>query len=379
MNLLDWPSILLIPVFMAALFWIGTIVCVAIFIGRRDTADEAFFPFVSLIRPVCGLEKNLKNNLSSACRQVYPAYEVIFCVQKNDDPALPVVKEVVRHHASQHVRAVVDEGACGMNGKVCNLYNASQVAKGEVLVVADTDMFLEADYLHQIVAPLSQDDTGVSCAIFLARRPANIFEALELLSYNTDFTVSIIFAMVTGTALACTGANMGIRNGVLREIGGLASLGDYYVEDYELGCRVAEKGYRIRFIPYTVKMSLDINNLGEWWRHQVCWDQKTKSANPPGFFLSLLVRGIPFACLYAATGGAYGISILMAAVGLRITISVINAALLRDRYAIKYIWLLPLRDILGLFVWVAGLVKSKGYWRGRSFFLKRGRMMARKA
>ncbi len=375
---MNWPFLLLIPVFMAGLFWVGTTACVIFFVSKRKggfAQPDPFVPFVSLIRPVCGLEKDLLPNLASACRQDYPAYEVIFAVQRKSDPALAVIEKIVRDSELLNTRVVIDERVIGTNGKVNNLHNASRLARGEVLVFSDTDMFLEPDYLKNIVAPLADAQTGVCCTIYRAWNPKNLYEALALLSFNTDFIVSIIFAVVTRTALACTGANMAMRRGVLQKIDGLAPLCDFYVEDYELGRRAVQKGYRIRFIPYSVKMSLDIQTAGQWWRHQVCWDQKTRSANPSGFILSLFVRGLPFACLYAAAGGTYGMGVLLSALGLRIFTAMINAAFLGDLDALKYAWLLPLRDILGVFVWLTGLVKKKGYWRGRSFVLKHGRML----
>lgn len=380
---MDWRYLLLLPVFMACFFWVGAAVCVAIFMKRdrpapAGPASSSFLPFVSLIKPVCGLEKELRENLQSACRQDYPEYEVIFGIQRHDDPAREIVEAIVATSPRPNARIVVDDSVIGCNGKVNNIYHASRAARGDVFVFSDSDIFLEPDYLRKVVAPLADEKTGICCTPYLAQGPQNIFEALELLSYNAEFVVSLIFTVVTRAAIACPGASLAIRREVLDAAGGLMPLGDCLVEDYELARRVKMQGYRIRFIRRTVKMSVDLKTFGQWWRHQVGWDQKTKSANPSGFVFTLLIRGVPFALLYALTGGPSCWAVVLSTVGLRTVTAVSNAVVLGDHDGMKYIWLLPLRDMLGMFVWLASLVKRHTSWRGRNFILEKGKMREEK-
>ena len=378
-----WQFLLLVPVCLAVPYWLASAVCVAIFmangrIGPAAASPAPFVPFVSLLKPVCGLEKDLAVNLATACRQEYPKYEVIFGIQCQSDPALAVVEEVAAVCPRQNARVVVDESALGNNGKVNNLHNASRVAKGEVLVISDSDMRPAPDYLLHIVSPLADPGTGIACTLYLAERPENMLEVLELLSYNGDFVVAMLFAIVTGTAVACPGASLAIRREVLDEVGGLAPLRDELVEDHALARRVLAAGYRIRFIPYVVGMGLDLQTLAHWWRHQVSWDQKTKSASPVGYAGTLFIRGVPFALLYAMSGGPYGWTVVLATALTRIATGIANAGRLGDRDGLSWIVLLPIRDVLGLLVWVAALVKRRGSWRGRNFLLKNGKMLAEK-
>lgn len=376
---MHWRYFLLLPVVLSFLYWLGAAVCVALFMRRGRTgpavaSSAPALPSVSLLKPVYGLERNLRANLETACRQDYPSYELIFGIQRENDPALSIIKEIVAASPRQNAKIVVDETAIGCNGKVNNLHNASRAATGDIFVFSDSDMVLAPDYLRNIVTPLADATTGICCTLYQAERPANIFEVFELLSYNAEFIVAMLFAIVTGTNIACPGASLAIRREVLEAVGGLAAVRDYLVEDYELGRRVVQKGYRIHFLPYTVKMHLDLKTPIDWWQHQVGWDQKTKSANPPGFILTLFIRGVPFAFLYAATGAPYGWLIFLATACLRILTGICNALHLHDRDGMKYIWLLPVRDVLGLFVWAASLLKRDTCWRGRTFVLRNGKM-----
>lgn len=374
-----WQNLFLLPVVLSSIYWIAAAVCVGLFVRRGKAApaaapDTAALPAVSLFKPVYGLEKDLKANLETACYQDFLEYELIFGIQRKNDPALPIVKEIAAASPRKNTRIVVDETAIGNNGKVSNLYNASRKATGDVFVFSDSDMMLAPDYLRTIVAPLADKKTGICCTLYQAVRPENIFEVFELLSYNAEFIVSVVFAVVTKTSIACPGASLAIRRDVLKAAGGLEELCDFLVEDYELGRRVAAKGFRIQFIPYTVRMHLDLTSLTEWWRHQMGWDQKTKSANPSGFFLTFLIRGVPFAIFYTLTGAPYGKVLLLFTIILRMLTGTSNALFLQDRDGIKFIWLLPVRDILGLVVWAGGLLKRTTSWRGRTFHLKNGKL-----
>lgn len=374
---MTWQDFLLIPVFLASVYWPATTICMAVFWGREKSILEAkqprsYLPYISLIKPVCGLEKDLYINLATACQQDYPEYEVIYSIQNRDDPALEILQKIREVYPQRNIQIVVDEDAVGPNGRLSNTYNASKRAKGTILVLSDSDMFLMPDYLRTIVKPLVHETVGISCTLYKAWKPGNIFETLELLSLNADFVPSMVLAIVTNASLACPGATLAIRREILDKIGGFPPLGHYLVEDYELGRRVMVAGYQIHFASYVANTSVDLKTFQDWWRHQVYWDQNTKSANPTGFFLTILTRGIPFAILYALLGGSYGWPVLLGTVGLRMMTAVANSYYLNDKDGIRNGWLLPVRDLFGIFVWLATFVKKETHWRGKTFILKKG-------
>ncbi|MDZ4224527.1 MAG: glycosyltransferase [bacterium] len=356
---------MLIPVIAACGYWLATSVCMSLFCHRGR----------SLIKPVYGLEKNLYENLRTACLQDYPDYEVIYSFQRADDPALSTVERIQREFSEKKIEIVVDTSAAGPNGRLVNILNGSKKAKGEILVFSDSDMFLEPDYLKTVTAPLANPEVGVSCTLYKAWKSCNIPEALELLSFNADFVPAMVFALVTKASIACPGASQAIRREVLEIIGGLEPLAHYLVEDFELGRRVEKAGFQIYFSPYVANTGVDLKHFKDWWRHQVYWDQNTRAANGTGFFFTLLIRGLPFALLYALFGGAWWPFVLAVTLGIRFATAWANALYLKDWDGLKSTWLLPFRDILGIFVWFASFVKRKTYWKGREFIIQKGRMV----
>jgi ceramide glucosyltransferase len=369
MTTFAWSTLLLVPVVVSCVYWIVTGAMMVRFFRNRPSESPGWLPTVSLIKPVCGLEKNLYANLSTACRQDYPDYEIIFSVQDSADPALPLLARIRDENPSVSIRIVVDETSAGPNGRLSNILNATRHATGRVLVYSDSDMHLEPVYLRAIVAPLANPRVGAACTLYRAEGADNLYESLELLSLNTDFVPSMVFATETGAALACPGASQAIRRETLTLIGGLEPMAYSLVEDLELGRAVVGAGLRIALVPHVAATGVDLPRPSVWWRHQVYWDQNTRVANPVGFFFTCLVRGVPFAGLYALCGGPGSWLVLATTLAVRLCTTIVTSTLLGDREGIRRLWLLPFRDSASLFVWFASFVGRKVSWRGRVFVL----------
>jgi ceramide glucosyltransferase len=173
---------------------------------------------------------------------------------------------------------------------------------------------------------------------------------------------------------------MALRRSSLNELGGLEAFSDYLVEDYEMGRRLWTSGKKIAVVCYFINIVVDLKNPFQWWSHQVYWDQKTRAAQPLGFFATLLIRSVPFALFFAASrsGDTVGLVVLGGTIGLRLaTAAVILGWGLRDIEGLKSLALLPLRDIAGLVLWVFALTKRTVLWRGSEFNLIRGRLVPR--
>jgi len=119
-------------------------------------AAPAERPPVSVLKPLYGDEPLLEQALSSFCTQRYGAYQIVFGVQRANDPALAVVRRVCARHPGCDVAVVVDATPHGGNGKVANLMNMLPAARYDVLVVSDSDVHAPPDYLESVAAALAE-------------------------------------------------------------------------------------------------------------------------------------------------------------------------------------------------------------------------------
>jgi ceramide glucosyltransferase len=338
------------------------------------------WPPVTLLKPVCGWEKNLGINLRSACLQDYPEFQVVFSVGEPDDPAVPLLKEFQEEYPEK-VSVAVGNIEAGPNGKINNLLGALPHVRHNLLVISDSDTRLQPDYLKTIVAPLVDPSVGFVCTLYRATFAQRWFEKMELLTLNADFIPSVVFAYVSGASKFCLGSSVALWRESLKKMGGLETLADYLAEDYEMGRRLWVSGKRMVLVPYFVDIVVDLKDFSQWWNHQVCWDQKTRAAQPAGFFATIVTRFVPFALLFAAyrLGDALGLAILGGVIGLRLaTAAVIMGWGFQDREGLKSLALLPLRDMVALVFWVLAFTKKTVVWRGSKLILTRGGRLARR-
>ncbi len=382
LSLFQWMC--LVPVLVGSVYCIVCLLCVVRFrllATQFSATPGGQWPPVTMLKPVRGLEKDLDQNLRSACLQDYPNYQVVFAVQDEKDPAIPLLRNLEREFGPQRVSVAVEHRQVGTNGKINNLIGGLIHARHEILVISDSDVYLKSDYLKAIVAPLADPDVGFVCTYFMATSAESWFEKMELLTMNAGFFPDTVFAHVTGTAKFCIGSSVALWRSTLNEIGGLEDLADYLAEDYEMGRRIWETGKKMAVAPYVVETVVDLMTPSQWWNHQLYWDQNSCMVRPGALISTLVIRPVPFAFLFAAARlvDPVGLSVLAGTLALRlVTTAVILGWGLRDREGLRSLMLLPFRDLVAVVSLLLAFTKRTTVWRDKEFVLTRdGRMVAR--
>lgn len=378
-QILQW--IVGIMVVAGSFFWLATFVAAFFFRGRTKPPKRTFdsLPPVTLLKPVCGLEKNLRENLRSACLQEYPSYQVVYSVQHSDDPAIPLLWELEREFGSERVTVAIEDVRLGLNGKVNNLAGGLRRARHDVLVISDSDVCLRPDYLRAIVAPLADPEVGAVSTFYKATGADRWYEQMELLTLNADHFAVSQFAYVVNLFNFCFGASVAFRRGILAEIGGLDVLADHLVEDYEMSRRIVRANKKLAAVNYVVDTTVDLRSPAHWWRKMTYWDQKTRAAEPGVFAATIALRVIPLGLLFAALRGfdSAGLAVLAGALTVRLAAAVAAAGIaLRDRETLRSLWLVPVKDTLSFFWYVRSHLKRSVNWRGVEMGLTRtGRLV----
>lgn len=334
-------------------------------IRRRGPAKRGIFrPPVSILKPVRGLDDRFEKCIRSHAVLDYPDYEVLFGVSDPNDPAVPVIERLASEHA--HVRLAVC-GSRAANGKVGVLTDLARVARNPILVVNDSDIEVDRNYLREVAAPLEDERVGMVTCLYRARAltwPGR----LEALGIATDFAPGVLAAPLFGVSGFALGSTMALRARDLERIGGFASIADYIADDYQLGRRISDLGMRVELSRHVVETSLPDADWASVWRHQVRWARTIRVSRGGGYL------GLPatFATLWAAALAAAGMWWWAAGVmAVRFASAAAGAAALGDRASLRNMWLLPARDVFAAAVWAAGLFGSQVEWRGRRLRLRR--------
>ncbi len=344
----------------------------------RSVRPTQTLPPISILKPLKGTDPDISSSFRSHCVQDYPEYEIIFGVSDPDDPAVESVQQLQREFPDRTIRLVVSSNQLGPNVKVSNLEQMLSSARFEYLIVNDSDICVERDYLCRVIAPLADQRVGMVTCLYRGV-PANTFGSrLEALGISTDFCPGVLVArQLEGGIRFGLGSTLAFRRSDLERIGGFRAIVDYLADDYELGRRIAGLGLQVQLSDVVVETHLPAYDFNGFLAHQLRWARGVRDARAGGYFGLILTYGMLWALLTVIAAGAAPWSWLVFAVTvlLRFTVALATGKfVLRDSNLVKKLWLLPIRDLIAVAVWIASFAGHTVVWRGDRFELKKGRL-----
>jgi ceramide glucosyltransferase len=342
--------------------------------GARPAQD---LPPVSILKPLKGADPEMYESFRSHCLQDYPEYEIIFGVSDADDPAIESVKALQREFPERRIQLLMCQKILGANVKVSNLAQMLPAARHDCLLVNDSDIRVEPGYLRRVTAPLADPQAGMVTCLYRGVAGATLGSHLEALGISTDFCPSVLAARQLEGIHFGLGSTLAFRRNELEKVGGFLSFVDYLADDYELGKRIASLGLKVELSQVVVETYLPAYSLREFLAHQLRWARGVRDARAGGYLGLGFTFGIFWAlvALAASRGAAWAYSALVITLFLRLAVAgVVGRSILRDNHALRYAWLIPLRDLVAVAVWIASLGGNTVTWRGEHFRLSKGKL-----
>jgi ceramide glucosyltransferase len=358
--------------YLLAVLW-----CVRRF-ATRAIAAPGFSPPVSILKPLKGADPQMYESFRSHCLQDYPDFEIIFGVNDADDPAVAEVERLRLEFPRIPMQLVVCSEVLGTNRKVSNLVRMLREARHEHVVINDSDIRVGPDYLRKVMAPFADPNVGLVSALYRAVAGRTVSSAIESLAISTEFAGGILMAIniehgmhfALGSTLAVTKTSVGA-------IGGLKVLVDYLADDYELGNRIWQAGYKIELADTVVETFVPDYSFSEMFRHQLRWARTIRDRRSAQYLGLTIVYAVPWAliALLLSGGAMWGWTLLAVTLSVRLINAYVQAAdVLNDSKAAGRIWLVPLRDCVALMIWAASFFGSTIAWRDEKFKLKDGKL-----
>jgi ceramide glucosyltransferase len=315
--------------------------------------------FVSILKPVCGLDDELRQNLESFTRIRGVDYEVIVSVADADDPALEVVERVRLAHPGTPFRVVIGGDARLEDGnrKVARLIAAARRAKGDILLISDSNVRIEPDDLLQTLESFDDPHVGVVLNLFTAANARSFgarVETLHLLGFVVPGCVIAAF----GGVPCVVGKSMAITREALGAIGGFEKFANVLAEDQAIGLAVREAGFRVALSPVVVRNVVVKRTLRRALDRQIRWNKIRYAFSKPAYASEFLVNPLPFAILTLQP------SVMIAAALIRIA----QMALLGFATDAPLTWrelaLVPLQDLLQFGAQFVPYFDDTVTWRG---------------
>ena len=380
-NLLELHPLHSISAFVSwlpLLFCVSALVyyCLALyaaiaFLNQPSSVDLDFHPPVSILKPLCGLDRNTYDNLASFCRQDYPTYQIIFGVQNPSDPVIAVAKQIQHDFPAIDIALVVSDRTIGANRKISNLFNAFTAAKHDLLLMADSDIQVRSDYLLQVVQPLRQSNVGVVTCTYrsLAQGWVAAFEALGI---TTELAPTVLVSRTLSGMTFGIGATIVLRRDVLEAIGGFPAVANYLHDDFHLGRMPTDRGYQVVLSRYVVDHVLATSSIAAFLQHQTRWNRGIRFAQPWGYAGQIFTFGTVASLFFVLT--AHGSPLSWVVLGLTWTFRlamawVVGVNVLRDPLVQKRLWLVPLSDLVRCLLWCYSFLGNSIEWRGQQLTL----------
>ncbi len=338
----------------------------------RRTARGApipdFAPPVSILKPLCGLDERLEENLESFFRLNYPRYEMVFSFAARSDPAYAIARRVADRHSRIPSTFVFDARDGGGNAKVDRLAAAADRARHRLLLCSDGNVGVRPDFLGRAVSHFADPRVGLVSHLFAAAGAASVASRVETLFLNGCLLPGT--AAVAGLlGMPCVvGKSILVSRTAIEVIGGFPALQNFLAEDYLIGREVSRAGYRV-VLSADVLDTAEVSKTGGavWARHRR-WAMMRWRLGGPLYLMEAVSGPLPWAIAAAAAGAWAPAAVLLA---FRYGIEDRVAGSLGRPLSTRDWLLLPVRDLTAAGVFVAGLTGRSVLWRGRPLVIGR--------
>jgi ceramide glucosyltransferase len=347
----------------------------AVLAWRRYVARSRYIltaqPPVTVLKPLCGEEPGLHEHLRSFCLQDYAQYQIVFGTLDAADPALGTVARLIEEFPDLAIDVVVNPQRHGHNNKSSNLINMLAMARHPVLLIADSDISVNRDYLAAVTAPLGDPGVGlVTCLSHDAPTP-RVWSRLGAMYVNEWYFPSVMLAWLFGHQGYASGQTLCLRRSTLDAIGGLRGLVDHLADDYQLGQLIRGQGLRIMLSPYEIQAEHHEPDLGALARHEIRWMRTLHIVRPMSFRMIFLTFSMTLAIIgllltiaapwHLTAWVLFGVTALA-----RFSVHFVRR-LRSGRPLLEDVLLIPVRDLLTCWIWCQSFFSRRISWRGHEF------------
>ena len=337
-----------------------------------------FTPPISNLKPVRGLDPDAYENFASFCRQDYPEYEVIFCVTDQTDRSVPVIQRLMREFPEGKIRLLYSAGHTAINDKVAKLRLMEREAQYEYLVINDSDVRVNSQYLRTVIDPFRDPKVGGVTCFYVSSREGSFVEKLQTIGMISDFYAGVLVAWQLDGVRFALGPTMVSTKQRVRAFGGFQVLENRPADDLLFGRLIAEQGVEVKLLPYAVETVPDFRGVGELLAKRLRWMTVMRAMRPWGHFGLLFTWGLPWTTLAVLAHPTLLVG--LAYWGLYLVFRLATTWLIgihglkQERLWIK-MPLIPLWDAVAFLIWVVSFARTSIRWRNTDYRLRNGQFV----
>jgi len=322
-------------------------------------------PPVTLMKPLCGAEPHLLDDLAGFWDEDWPCLRMVCGIKDPADPAVEVVRTLKDRLPHADIRLVVSGSTGAANAKVGNLMTMTAEAADGVLVISDSDMRTGPGYLDAVAGTLAEPGVGLATCLYVGRPESDGWSAMAAMGINHSFLPAALVATALGRKDGCFGATMALTRETLERVGGFEKIADTLADDYHLGRLVRESGLSIALAPQLVETRVTETRFAQLAAHELRWGRTIASVAPFSALASVVTQ----------PALAWGLAPTPLWPLLFLALACRWLAVRGEEHALSLPpsprWRIVARDLLSLALFVATFCGRSVTWRGRRYRIRR--------
>jgi ceramide glucosyltransferase len=350
---------------------------------QAEKMPPGFTPPITLLKPLHGAEPGLEAYIETFFRQDYPEYEILFCARAANDPGMEIARRVAARFSRIPARFLSTAGQPDyMNDKVISMEWMEAAAKHDILVISDSDVRVDSDYLRAVALPFADRKVGaVTCPYRGVAVEGGLWARLEAVGMSVEMTAGVLAARTVEGMQFTLGPTMAFRRETIRRMGGFKVTADYCADDFILGNETAKLGQKVVLSHHVIDHMVINTTILASFKHQVRWMKSTRFSRPRGHFGTALSFSLAYGLLgwvaqWVLGHPALAWCCLGWALATRLALAlVVGRSVVHDRSWLGLLFLYPVRDLMGFCFWLASYGSSNILWRGKVFQLLPGGKM----
>jgi ceramide glucosyltransferase len=346
--------------------------------ARKSKPASAFLPPVSNLKPIRGLDTEAYENFASYCNQDYPDYELLFGIGDGDEAVLEVIEKLKREFPQRRIRVIHVSGHTAPNDKVVKLARLVNEAQNEVLVINDSDVRVRPDYFRSVVAPLRNPKVGAVTCLYVSAHEDTFLQKLQSIGMICDFYPGIFVARQLDGIKFAFGQTIVTTRTHLAGFGGYPAIQNRPADDLLVGRLVAEQGFEVELLPYTVETVADFRSLREFFFKRLRWMTVMRHMRPWGHFGLLFTQGLAWSVAAVAVHPTWRVAVCYLGGYLAVRVAMtglIGVWGLRQQRIWKKMALVPLWDTWALLIWLLSFVRRSIRWRDIDYRIRGGMLV----
>jgi ceramide glucosyltransferase len=340
-------------------------------------SSTTFFPPISILKPLKGLDDDLFDNLVSFCEQDYPDYEIIFCLEEANDPALKLAEKIKKMYPHKKISIVIKEGEYALNPKVNNLVAAYRKAQFPYFLISDSDVRVDKDYLREIIKYMEDPRVGLVSNLIRGIDSRTIGALLENLHLNS-FVIGNVALLTTFFKIpVVVGKSMLMRKKTFEGIGGFEAVKNVLAEDFVIGQRMHKGGAQVITSDHVINAVNHSRTLKQFLKRHARWGKLRWKLGVIGYVAEILSNAVFIACLSLVVLRPMTLSISLAAAVfcLKIIGDYTLGKRIRSAHRFFHYLVSPLKDIIIGFIWFVPFISGTVMWRRHKYKITKGSVL----